>query len=211
MSRLNWKRQQQVHLPWYDNPEHDLARLGVPVKERNAKSSPTVLAQVDWSSSPLVMEARDRLSAVTRAIVHCDGSSQPNPGRGGWGVVIDAPPLPQIELSGGEPRTTNNRMEMTAAIVALTVLQIRCSTSLITDSQYLIKGATVWLAGWKRNNYERTEGPVLNADLWRSIDALSTGRAITWKWIRGHNGHPGNERADQLAAKGRTEAISNAW
>jgi ribonuclease HI len=143
---------------------------------------------------------------VTQATVHCDGGCSPNPGRGGWGVLIEAPGQPRVELSGGELRTTNNRMEMTAAIVALTVLPAHCSIIIAADSLYVIKGATVWMDGWKRNAFQRPSGAVLNSDLWRSIDALILGRTITWKWVRGHSGHIGNIRADQLATRGRQEA-----
>lgn len=150
-------------------------------------------------------EATEQLAAVTSATVHCDGACQQGGrprGPGGWGLLIDSHTVPRIELCGGEPSTTNNRMEMTAALTALRVLPAPCVVTIITDSQYLVKGATLWLPGWRRKNFHRKDAPIPNADLWRALDTLATGRPIIWKWVKGHNGHSGNDRADQLATMG---------
>lgn len=153
-----------------------------------------------WTTLPAVLEVRDRLSAVTNAVVHCDGACEPNPGPGGWGVLIDTHRLRRIELCGGEANTTNNRMEMTAAIVALTVLPAHCATVIVSDSQLLTKGMTIWIANWRRKGFRQGAGERVNVDLWRALDALTTGRpSVTWRWVKGHNGHDDNERADQLA------------
>lgn len=155
-----------------------------------------------WSTLPAVLQARDRLSAVTTAVVHCDGACEPNPGPGGWGLLIDSHAVHRIELCGGDLDTTNNRMEMTAAIVALTVLPAHCATVIVSDSQLLTKGMTIWIANWRRKGFRQGAGERVNVDLWRALDGLSTGRNVTWRWVKGHNGHDGNERADVLATMG---------
>lgn len=99
---------------------------------------------------------------------------------------------------------------MTAAIVALTVLPPACGVTIYTDSQYLQKGMTLWMAGWTRKDFRRKDGLVPNADLWRTLDALASGRTVTWSWLRGHNGHAGNERADGLASEGRRKTLRTA-
>lgn len=176
--------------------EREVARLDRPASMPIAAAGPP-----DLQSS--VLEAQDRLSAVTSATVHCDGCCEPNPGRGGWGALIDTHTVPRIELCGGDRYTTNNRMEIIGAITALRILPAHCSTVIITDSQYLVKGASVWMPGWRRKGFQRTGVDMPNADLWKALDALTTGRNVAWKWVKGHNGHHGNERADQLAAFGR--------
>ncbi len=129
-----------------------------------------------------------------------DGACAGNPGPGGWGVlVIDGDR--QSEIFGGETATTNNRMEMTAAIEALKITSgpIR----LYTDSQYLKNGITDWIKGWKRNGWRTADRkPVKNQDLWMALDEATRDRAVEWRWVRGHNGHPENERADMLARAG---------
>lgn len=132
--------------------------------------------------------------------IYTDGACAGNPGPGGWGVVILDGPQPH-ELSGGEAATTNNRMEMTAAIEALraTAGPIR----LHTDSQYLKNGVTQWMPRWKRNGWRTADNkPVKNKDLWEALDALAAGRRVEWRWVKGHDGDPGNERADALARQG---------
>jgi ribonuclease HI len=139
--------------------------------------------------------------------IFTDGACVGNPGPGGWGVVIlDGDE--RREFSGGEEATTNNRMEMTAAIEALrrTMGPVR----LHTDSQYLKNGVTEWIKGWKRNGWRTADKkPVKNQDLWLALDAACSGRAVEWRWVRGHNGHPENERADALARAG-VAGLSNA-
>ena len=109
-------------------------------------------------------------------------------------------------LRGGEPLTTNNRMELTAVIKALRALKRRCRVRITTDSQYVKKGITEWIAGWKRNGWRTaSRSPVKNADLWRALDTLVARHAVEWVWVRGHSGHPGNELADRLANRGIDE------
>ena len=136
---------------------------------------------------------------MTKVEIFTDGACKGNPGPGGWGAIIRSGDR-EKELSGGEPLTTNNRMEMMAAIRALQALKRPCEIILHTDSIYLRDGITKWVHGWKRNGWKTADRkPVKNADLWQElIDAVSPHR-ITWQWVRGHAGHPENERADQLA------------
>ena len=132
--------------------------------------------------------------------IYTDGGADPNPGPGGWGVVILHPGNPRtVELSGAEPRTTNNRMELTAAIRALEAMAERSQVHLFTDSLYLKKGVTEWLPGWIRRDFRRKDGELQNEDLWRRMAELIREHEIRWDWLRGHAGHRHNERADQLA------------
>lgn len=133
--------------------------------------------------------------------IYTDGACAPNPGPGGWGVVIVPPGQPNIELSGSpEITTTNNRMELTAAIMGLEHYADRRSILLFTDSQYVKNGIQTWIAGWKRNGWiTSAKKPVLNKDLWIRLDEAAARHDVTWRWVRGHNGHPLNERADRLA------------
>ncbi len=136
--------------------------------------------------------------------IYTDGACKGNPGPGGWGVLLKAGGT-EKELFGGERATTNNRMELMAVIQALTALKRPCDVTLFLDSQYVLKGITEWLPGWKAKGW-RTAGkqPVKNVELWQQLDALvqQGGHRIDWRWVRGHNGDPGNERADALANKG---------
>ena len=138
-------------------------------------------------------------------LVYADGSCKANGakagGRGGWGAVIcDATGLKQQELSGGQAGTTNNQMELLAVIKALQHLPPASQVQVWTDSQYVVKGMTEWLAGWKRRHWMKPDGsPVLNRELWQQLEAATAGHRVSWHWVRGHNGHPGNERADALA------------
>ncbi len=131
-----------------------------------------------------------------------DGGAKPNPGPGGWGAILRFGDKSK-ELFGGEARTTNNRMELTAAISALEALKFPCDVVLHTDSQYLRDGVTKWLAGWQRKGWRTADGsPVKNEDLWRRLDAAREVHRIEWRWVRGHAGNAMNERADTLATKG---------
>lgn len=133
--------------------------------------------------------------------IFCDGACSGNPGVGGFGCILRYGDH-EKELSGADGDTTNNRMEMTAAITALESLKRPCSVSLTTDSQYLVKGMTEWLPGWIRKNWINSKKePVLNRDLWERLLALSQKHRIEWVWVRGHTGHPENERCDELARK----------
>ena len=134
--------------------------------------------------------------------VYADGACKGNPGPGGWGVLLIEAGS-ERELHGGEPATTNNRMELTAVIRALESLTRACEVDVYTDSQYVQKGMTEWLAAWKRRGWRTADRqPVKNEDLWRHLDDEARHHKVEWHWVRGHAGHPGNERADALANLG---------
>lgn len=134
--------------------------------------------------------------------IFTDGACRGNPGPGGWGALLRYNGQ-EKELYGGESMTTNNRMELLAAIEALKALKEPCQVILTTDSQYVRQGITSWLAGWKRNGWKTAaKKPVKNEDLWRQLDELNARHKVTWQWVKGHSGHPENERADQLANLG---------
>jgi len=137
--------------------------------------------------------------------IYTDGACRGNPGPGGWGAVLRSGKH-EKELYGGEPNTTNNRMEMTAVVNALTALKNPSDVTLTTDSQYVRKGITEWIHNWKKNGWKTSaKQAVKNADLWQQIDALSTEHTIRWEWVKGHSGHPENERVDALANRGIDE------
>jgi ribonuclease HI len=136
---------------------------------------------------------------MKKVIIHTDGGCHGNPGPGGWGAILEYGKH-SSELSGGVPATTNNRMELQAAIAALTALREPCLIEFYTDSQYVKNGITQWLANWKRNGWKtKARQPVKNDDLWRELDPLVTQHKIEWHWLKGHAGHAGNERCDVLA------------
>ena len=131
--------------------------------------------------------------------IFCDGACSGNPGPGGYGAILRYSGH-EKELSGGERETTNNRMELGGAIAALESLKRPCRVVLTTDSQYLVKGMTEWLAGWVKKGWINSrKEPVLNRDLWERLLALANVHSIEWVWVRGHDGHPENERCDELA------------
>lgn len=132
--------------------------------------------------------------------IYTDGGCEPNPGVGGWGAIMICGSH-RKEMYGGHPDSTNNRMEMTGAIKALSALKRPCKVTLHSDSNYLVRGMTEWLAGWKRNNWKRRNEPVLNRDLWEELDALAQRHEIQWVWVRGHAGNELNEACDCLATK----------
>lgn len=132
--------------------------------------------------------------------IYTDGGCEPNPGVGGWGAVLIYKGR-ERELSGGHPDTTNNRMEMTAAIAALGALKRPCRVALYTDSEYLKKGITEWMPGWKRRNWTKKGGEIKNLDLWRELDVLVSRHTIEWRWVKGHAGVHYNERCDVLASQ----------
>jgi ribonuclease HI len=134
-----------------------------------------------------------------------DGACKGNPGPGGWGALLRQG-RHEKTLYGGEPQTTNNRMELLAVIQALKALKRRCTVVVHTDSQYVQKGMTEWLPGWKRRGWLTADKkPVKNADLWQELEALVQEHSLSWQWVRGHAGDPGNERADQLANQGAAQ------
>lgn len=131
-----------------------------------------------------------------------DGACKGNPGPGGWGALLRYGDV-EKELFGGEANTTNNRMELMAAIEGLKALKRPCSVVLTTDSQYVMKGINEWLAGWKKKGWRNAaKQPIKNQDLWQQLDAECQRHQVEWRWVRGHTGHAENERADQLANKG---------
>jgi ribonuclease HI len=140
--------------------------------------------------------------------IFTDGACSGNPGPGGWGTILRAKGT-ERELSGGEKDTTNNRMEMMAVIAGLEALQRQCKVKITTDSQYVMKGMMEWLPSWKKRNW-MTAGkkPVKNVDLWQRLEKAAEGHKLEWEWVRGHQGHVENERADQLAVTAR-ELIVN--
>ncbi|WP_170764003.1 ribonuclease HI [Ruegeria lacuscaerulensis] len=138
---------------------------------------------------------------------YTDGACSGNPGPGGWGVLLRAMDgdkvLKERELNGGEPETTNNRMELLAAISALETLERASKITVVTDSAYVKNGVTGWMFGWKRNGWKTShKKPVKNVDLWQRLDEAQARHDVTWEWVKGHAGHPENEKADQLAREG---------
>ncbi|MBV8618395.1 MAG: ribonuclease HI [Curvibacter sp.] len=146
---------------------------------------------------------------MNHVVIYTDGACKGNPGPGGWGVLLKSGTF-EKELFGGELGTTNNRMEMTAVIEALTALKRPCRVTLFLDSEYVRKGITEWIHGWKAKGWKTAaKQPVKNAELWQRLDALvaSGGHEIEWRWVKGHAGDPGNERADALANLGVEKAL----
>lgn len=140
--------------------------------------------------------------AGARVTIYTDGACSGNPGPGGWGAILRYADRERL-LSGGEADTTNNRMELMAAIRSLESLTRPCEVDLHTDSEYLRKGISEWLANWKRRGWKTAAGkPVKNADLWRRLDEANRRHRVDWHWVKGHSGHPDNERADALARQG---------
>ena len=139
--------------------------------------------------------------------IYADGACKGNPGRGGWGVILICNEK-RKELLGGEPATTNNRMELTAVIEGLVALRRRSRVRVFTDSQYVQKGISEWIHSWKRRGWRTADKkPVKNEDLWRRLDELARGHSVEWHWVKGHAGHPENERADALANRGIPQKI----
>ena len=140
--------------------------------------------------------------------IFTDGACSGNPGPGGWGAVLISGEN-EREICGGEPATTNNRMELMAAIQALETLKRPCKVELHTDSQYVRNGITQWINGWKARGWRTADKkPVKNDDLWKRLDAARARHEVDWRWVKGHNGHELNERADRLANKGMTEMLA---
>ena len=139
---------------------------------------------------------------MNKVTIYTDGACKGNPGVGGWGAVLESG-AHKKELFGGEQETTNNRMELMAVIKALSALKRPCEIKLHTDSQYVLKGITEWISGWKARGWRTaSKEPVKNVDLWQALDAACQTHQIEWIWVRGHTGNPGNELADQLANQG---------
>ena len=144
---------------------------------------------------------------MARLVAYTDGACSGNPGPGGWGALMRAMDgdtvLKERELKGGEAATTNNRMELMAAISALEALERPTEITIVTDSNYVKNGITGWIFGWKKNGWKNAaKKPVANAELWQRLDAAQARHKVKWQWVKGHAGHPENERADELARKG---------
>jgi ribonuclease HI len=140
-----------------------------------------------------------------KVVVYTDGACKGNPGPGGWGVWMVSGSH-EKEMWGGERSTTNNRMELTAVIEALNVLKRPCEIVLYTDSEYVRKGITEWIGGWKRRGWKTADNkPVKNADLWQTLEQAASRHRVDWRWVKGHAGDPGNERADGLANRGAAQ------
>lgn len=173
-------------------------------KPRRAESRQPVKPSAESGAAPAVPAVGHGTGTVQ---VFTDGACEGNPGPGGWGAIVRMNGT-EKELSGGERRTTNNRMELSAAIEGLKILPPSSQVVLTTDSQYVQKGITQWIKNWKRNGWiNAAKEPVKNADLWRELDALCGEHSVEWRWVRGHAGHAENERCDALAR----EAIRKAW
>lgn len=144
---------------------------------------------------------------MAKVVIYTDGACRGNPGPGGWGAVLTTGDHERT-IKGAEMLTTNNRMELLAAISALETLKRPCDIELVTDSQYVRRGITEWLAQWKRRNWlTASRKPVANADLWRQLEEAVRRHTIDWRWVKGHSGDPGNERADQLANEAIDELL----
>ena len=145
---------------------------------------------------------------MSHVIIHTDGACKGNPGPGGWGAILQSGGKTK-ELRGGERLTTNNRMELTAAIMALEALNRPCRVDLHTDSKYVMDGITSWIHGWKARGWKTADKkPVKNDDLWKQLDAARARHEVKWHWVKGHAGHALNERADALANLGIDEMLA---
>lgn len=152
------------------------------------------------------------MTALPQVTIYTDGACKGNPGPGGWGALLQysgkSAPV-EKEIYGGELQTTNNRMELMAAIEALRLLKRPCQIAFYIDSQYVRQGMLEWMTNWKKNGWKNAQKkPVKNADLWQALDVLSQSHVIEWHWVKGHAGHPGNERADQLANLGVEQTLA---
>lgn len=146
-------------------------------------------------------------ASKTHVIIHTDGACKGNPGPGGWGAILQSGGKTK-EIHGGERLTTNNRMELTAAIMALEALTRPCQIELHTDSKYVMDGITKWIHGWKARGWRTADkSPVKNDDLWKRLDTARARHTVDWRWVKGHAGHPLNERADQLANLGVEDVL----
>jgi len=151
------------------------------------------------------LTGQENQQQLKHVVMYTDGACRGNPGPGGWGVLLKHGEH-ERELCGGEAETTNNRMELSAAIAGLNALKSACEVDLYTDSEYVRKGITEWIENWKKRDWKTAaRKPVKNADLWQTLDAAAQRHQVRWHWVKGHAGDPGNERADALANKGIDE------
>ncbi len=148
------------------------------------------------------MTDANKAEALKEVVIYADGACRGNPGPGGWGAWLKSGEH-EKEIFGGDKLTTNNRMELTAVIQALAALEKRCAVTVYTDSAYVKDGITKWIHGWKQRGWQTADKkPVKNIELWQRLDTLNAGHSVQWRWVKGHSGDPGNERADQLANRG---------
>ena len=144
---------------------------------------------------------------MNEVVIYTDGSCSGNPGPGGWAAIVDEAGE-RREITGGEPQTTNNRMELMAVIKALASLDEPSTVRVVTDSQYVAKGMKSWIHGWRRKGWKTASGaPVKNRDLWEELDRLASPHRMSWEWVKGHDGHPENERADTLAREAIADVL----
>jgi ribonuclease HI len=149
------------------------------------------------------------LSAKPKVVIHTDGACSGNPGPGGWGAILESGSH-RKELKGGEALSTNNRMELTAAIMALEALKASSEVELYTDSNYLRGGITSWIKGWKKNGWRTADKkPVRNIELWQRLEEAASRHQVRWIWVKGHHGHDDNERADELAREGMSPFLGD--
>jgi ribonuclease HI len=148
------------------------------------------------------MTDANQATALKEVVIYADGACRGNPGPGGWGAWLKSGEH-EKEIFGGDKLTTNNRMELTAVIQALAALEKRCAVTVYTDSAYVKDGITKWIHGWKQRGWQTADKkPVKNIELWQRLDTLNASHSVQWRWVKGHSGDPGNERADQLANRG---------
>ncbi|MDT8445911.1 MAG: ribonuclease HI [bacterium] len=180
----------------------ELLDLAFDILEGDEGQRPTAEPVAQAPSTPPASRPQARQSPLQGKgdfRVYSDGSCEGNPGPGGWGCIVEQGGVEQ-EYSGGAKQTTNNLMEMTAALQGLRQTPKGAVVEVITDSQYLVKGMSQWLAGWKKKNWKKADGnPVLNRELWEALDQAASERKVRWTWVKGHAGHAENERCDELA------------
>jgi ribonuclease HI len=185
-------------MPTHANPKSEIL---------NPKPTPPLCE--DTLSPTQIRNPKSEIRNLEEVEIFTDGACSPNPGPGGWGAILRYGKI-EKELSGFAPRTTNNRMELTAVVGALRAIKRPCHLTIHTDSQYLKNGITSWIHLWKRNGWKTSAGtPVKNKDLWVALDQESQRHAIEWNWVKGHAGHPENERCDQLARSAIRENVAN--
>jgi ribonuclease HI len=156
----------------------------------------------------MLSQDRGPEKSLEHVVIYTDGGCDPNPGPGGWAAVLRFNRHEKV-LTGAEADTTNNRMELTAAIAALQALKRTCQVDLFTDSEYLRRGITEWLPAWRKRGWKRKGGALANLDLWRALDDLAQKHQVSWHWVRGHTGQRDNERADTLARQARARLVDS--
>ncbi len=215
MTRLDWSkaRPKRPTVAWNDYEPYDQLSRAACVADkrwRNSKPSRRPFNNKELSADSPAQTCRDArraLSTAVHAVIYTDGSCAPNPGTGGFGAIIEAAGS-RVEVFGGVPGTTNNRMELMGAIAALEVLPLQCSVTLVSDSRYLVNGANRLARARGPNRFFRSGKPIINVDLWRRLIALADTRLIQFQWVRGHSNCVANAHADALAAKGRRAAAA---